>query len=329
MKIEQLTKEQIELQAKKRDEWIDIALHEQKYDKEEIESSVKWLYYASNLKEPKVVIVESPEDFSKKFKASVGASVRASVGASVWDSVVASVRASVRDSVWASVRASVRDSVRDSVWDSVWDSVAWTCLSGDAEFGAWYEYWQEIGIIEAQEKADKYAGFLRSGIFYIFLFEKVCYVMLRPKYIEQDEQKRLHSDKQAALIFADGQEIYKLHGVTFEKEWWSRIVNDEMSPEEILAIDNLEHRRIAWEYMDKKKLEGLKDFEVLDEQLDNEGFKMRVIQFNHPDAGLIRYYNCFCPTTMREYYIGTEEKTCILAKNKSFGLEEIDFINEW
>ena len=52
--------------------------------------------------------------------------------------------------------------------------------------------------------------------------------------------------------------------------------------------------------------------------IDDKGNKMRIIQFNHPDAGIIRYYNCFCPTTKREYYLGTEEKTCIKAKNKSF-----------
>src|SRR5690606_40226644 len=112
--LDKLTKKQELLMAETRDEWINIALHEQKFDKEECEQSVKWLYYASNLKEPRVEFVYGPNDFSKKFLASVWASVRDSVWASVRDSVWASVWASVRDSVWASDWYSVRNSDRDS-----------------------------------------------------------------------------------------------------------------------------------------------------------------------------------------------------------------------
>jgi len=203
------------------------------------------------------------------------------------------------------------------------------CLSCDAEFGAWYEFYKNIGIVN-NEKINKYIGYLKGGVFYAMFFEKKAFIMCPPQYVEQDDRKRLHSEKQAAFIFKDGTELYMIHGVKFEKEWWSKIVNDELSPEEILAIDNMEHRRIAWEYMNKKKLEGLKHFKVLDEvENDGKGYKMRIVQFIHPDVGEIRYYNCFCPTTGREYYIGTEETTCLKAKTKSFGLEEIEFINEW
>jgi len=357
-KLEKLTKNQERLMYEIRDEWINLSLRG-KIDKEEVESGVKWIYYASNLKEPEVVFVEGPEDFVKKLgvgssvrssvRSSVWASVRSSVWDSVWDSVGSSVSDSVRSSVWDSVGSSVRDSVgssvrssvwdsvgssvwasvRSSVWDSVGSSVSYMCLSCDAEFGAWYEFYKNIGIVN-NEKINKYIGYLKGGVFYAMFFEKKAFIMCPPQYVEQDDRKRLHSEKQAAFIFKDGTELYMIHGVKFEKEWWSKIVNDELSPEEILAIDNMEHRRIAWEYMNKKKLEGLKHFKVLDEvENDGKGYKMRIVQFIHPDVGEIRYYNCFCPTTGREYYIGTEETTCLKAKTKSFGLEEIEFINEW
>jgi len=341
-KLEKLTKNQERLMYEIRDEWINLSLRG-KIDKEEVESGVKWIYYDSNLKEPEVVFVEGPEDFVKKL------GVMDSVGASVWDSVRSSVKYSVGDSVWDSVGDSVRDSVKTSVWDSVRSSVkssvrssvkssvkssvrssvSYMCLSCDAEFGAWYEFYKNIGIVN-DEKVNKYIGYLKGGAFYAMFFEKKAFIMCPPQYVEQDDRKRLHSEKKAAFIFKDGTELYMIHGVKFEKEWWSKIVNDELSPEEILAFDNTEHRRIAWEYMNKKKLEGLKDFKILDNvENDGKGYPMRIIQFNHPDAGEIRYYNCFCPTTGREYYIGTQETTCIKAKTKSFGLEEIEFINEW
>ena len=294
-KITKLTKKQIELQTVKRDEWINLALHEHKYDKEEMEAGVKWLYYISNLKEPKVVIVNGPKDFSKK--------------------------------LWDSVGASVRDSVRDSVWDSV----SWTSLCGDAEFGAWYEYWKESKIIKQQEKAEKYIGYLKSGAFYTLFFEKVAFVMIRPTIVKQDDRKRLHSEEGPALAFSDGTEIYKLHGVKFEKEWWEKIVNDTMTPEEIFAIDNLEHRRIAYEYMDKTKMKQLKDYKILDEQIDEKGNQMKIISFKVKGIDEpIKYYNCICPTTKREYFVGTDKDTCQEAKLTSFGLDDDNqFVNEW
>lgn len=287
--LEKLTPKQIKLQAEIRDEWINIALHEKKFDKEECEQAIKWLYYASNLKEPRVEFVYGPNDFSKKFLDSV------------------------RDSVWASVRA----------------SVSYCCLSGDAEFGAWYEYWKKIGVYQ-EDKADKYVGYLRSGAFYVFFFEKVAFVMVRPTSVLQNDRKQLHSLTTPALTFQDGTEIYSIDGVTFDKEWWDKIANDRMTPDEIFAIDNVEHRRIAYQYMDKAKMKSLKDFKVLDEQIDTKGNPMKVISFTVQNMDEpLKFYNCICPSTGREYFLGTDETTCVKAKNKSFGLDDCEFINEW
>jgi hypothetical protein len=358
--LNKLTTKQIKLMSEVRDEWINRALHEQKYDKEELEAGVKWMYYASNLKEPKVVIVTGPKDFSKKFGDSVRASVRASVGDSVRASVGDSVRASIWDSVGDSVRASVRDSVRDSVgdsvWDSVWasiwdsvrasvgasvgdsvgasvgDSVGYTSLCIDADDAPWMEYWNKIGIYKDEDgKLKKYLGFLKAGAFYVFFFEKVAFVMLTPKTVKQNDRKQLHSIDGPALEFRDGTKIYKLNGVEFTKEWWTKIVNDKMSPETIFAIDNAEHRRIAYEFMDKKKMKKLKNYEVLDEVSDDGyGYKMKVISFKVKNVDEpLKYLNCFCPSTGREYFLGTNEKECWKAKNKLFGLEEVEYIKEW
>ena len=297
--LEKLTKKQIELQSVVRDEWIDIALRKTNFDKEELEAGVKWLYYSSNLKEPKVVFVEGPKDFSKKLLskkwASVGASVRASVGASVWD------------------------------------SVSWCSLAYDSDWASWYDFYNKIGVIN-HDKANQYIGYLKAGAFYVMMFEKKCFVMKRPVVIEQNERKQLHSTKGPALVFADGVKVYKLNGVTFEKKWWTKVVKDKFSPEEIFAIDNLEHRRIAYEYMDKTKMKKLKDFKVLDETIDVYKNPMKVISFSVKNVEEpLKYLNVFCPTTGREYFIGTAEDKCNQAKAKSFGFkeEEIEFIQEW
>jgi hypothetical protein len=83
--------------------------------------------------------------------------------------------------------------------------------------------------------------------------------------------------------------------------------------------------------MDKTKMKKLKGFKVLDKVKDDGyGNPMKVISFEIPKIGTIKYLNCFCPSTKREYYLGTDKDTCWDAKNSSFGFsEEVEFIKEW
>ena len=155
--------------------------------------------------------------------------------------------------------------------------------------------------------------------------------MRRPITVKQNERKQLHSTSGPALEFKDGTKIYKLNGVEFDKKWWNKIVKDTMKPETIFAIDNLEHRRIAYEFMDKSKMKSLKNYSVLDEVKDDGyGFPMKVVSFTVKNVNEpLKYLNCFCPSTGREYFIGTSKDKCIEAKNASFGLEDIEFVSEW
>lgn len=283
--------------------WTDWALDATQETDEEITQNVQWLYTQANLKKPKVMIFRSYNEFVNY------------VGASVRDSVVDSVR----DSVWASVRDSVRASVRDSVGAWYWaDDLAFAAIFSDAE------------VLDRKKikELKKYKEALSTQRLAIYT-EKVCYVLVAP-IIRRNEQGQLHSTDNLAVDW-NGTGLYYLDGIKFEKEWWDKITNDLLSPQEVLAIDNLEHRRIAWKYMDKGKLTGLDSFTVLDEVKDDgKGYPMRIISFNHPDVDEpLKYYNCFCPTTGREYYIGTQETTCAKAKSQSFGFDEINFINEW
>ena len=169
-----------------------------------------------------------------------------------------------------------------------------------------------------------------ESVNYIWPNRDFVMVCARPTKINRDERGRLHSIIEKSIEYPDGWGLYHLHGVRLEKEWWTRIVNDTMTPEEIFAIDNLEHRRIAYEYMDKTKMKQLKDYKVLDEGKDEKGNPVKIISFTV--KGLdepLKYYNCHCPSTGREYFIGTNENTWKLAKAKSFGLDEIDFIEEF
>ena len=172
---------------------------------------------------------------------------------------------------------------------------------------------------------------LEAGLGYRVEWEDTLYLAPCP-VVRIDEQNRFHSTKEPAIKWYGAKEFYYIHGVNFEKKWWNKIVNDKFTPQEIFAIDNLEHRRIAYEMMDKTKMKSLKNYKILDEQVDNKGKNMKVISFTVKGVEEpLKYLNVFCPTTNREYFIGTNYDTCNESKAQSFGMsaEECQFTNEW
>ncbi len=168
-----------------------------------------------------------------------------------------------------------------------------------------------------------------AGLGYWVEWEGTLHLVPTP-IVSIDAQNRFHSVEGPAIKWKAGDKFYYLDGVKFDKEWWTKIAKDKLDPETIFAIDNLEHRRIAYQYMDKAKMKRLKDFTVLDEKIDEKGNKMKIVSFkvaSVPEP--LKYYECTCPSTGRNYYIGTAKDKCEEAKLASFGLSEGSFVNEW
>ena len=142
------------------------------------------------------------------------------------------------------------------------------------------------------------------------------------------------SDKSSEwLLKKKGNFVYQLSGVIFEKEWFDKIRKDKLSAEEVLAIDNTEHRRVAFEYMDKTKMKQLKDFKILDKVKDDGyGNPMNIWSFTIQNMDRpLKFLNCFCPTTKREYFLGTDKDKCWEAKAGLIGFEakDIEYVKEW
>ena len=134
------------------------------------------------------------------------------------------------------------------------------------------------------------------------------------------------------LLAKQGNFVYRLNSVVFPKEWFDKIRKDQLSPEEVFAIYNQEHRRIAYEYMDKAKMKTLKDFKVLDEQTDDKGNPMKIISFNVKNVSEpLKFYDCVCPSTKRNYFVQTDQDTCEAAKKRMFGFtkdDNVKFVGE-
>ena len=123
---------------------------------------------------------------------------------------------------------------------------------------------------------------------------------------------------------------YYIGNTQFDLEWFNKIRKGKLSAEEVFAIDNIEHRRVAYEMMDKSKMKELKNYKVLDESIDEKGKPVKIISFNvqNMNEDLI-FYNCVDASTDREYFLQTEKKTWKKAKDASFGLENVEWLNEW
>src|SRR3990167_8055819 len=73
--------------------------------------------------------------------------------------------------------------------------------------------------------------------------------------------------------------VFKINDIELPFEWFEKIRKDKLSPGEVFAIDNVEHRRIAYEMMDKAKMKQLKDFTVLETGVDEKGKKVEIVSF--------------------------------------------------
>ena len=191
-----------------------------------------------------------------------------------------------------------------------------------------------LKITEDDKKYFEYSKLVidakEAGVGYFCDYEDTLFLVPVP-IISCDIQGRYHSTERPAIEW-EGEKLYYLCGVKFEKEWWDKIRRGELSAEEVFAIDNVEHRRVAYEMMDKEKMKELKNFKVIDEGIDEKGKSAKLISFNVQNMEEdLMFYNCIDASTDREYWLQVKNdiKTWKQAKDSMFGLLEVEWVNEW
>jgi hypothetical protein len=182
---------------------------------------------------------------------------------------------------------------------------------------------------EVKEKFEIFRDMVLWWVFDIIQLENYVFVSWLPTKVIKDSRWRMHNDKWFAIEFRDWFALNYLQWQEIDYDLYLKIVNDELTPQEVFEIENTEIRRIAYEYMDKSKMLQLPWYEILDEKMDKYWFNMKIIKFDIKDIWKIKYYNCFCPSTGREYFLETHSNTCEEAKSMSFGKKEIVFDEEF
>ena len=206
------------------------------------------------------------DQVSAQVRAKVGAQVRALVRAQVDAQVDAQVSALVRDQVEsqvgaqvsaqvsnqvrAQVDAQVRAQVRDRS-DLFWlyAQRSWVCRHmGNLWpwWTAWFTFFTEhCGIDPLPEKRDLYERLSTIGPRY--LQPTFAVVSDYPMHIRRDEQNRLHSERDAAVLYADGFALWVWHGVSVPREWIES--PQTMDARAIIATPNMEQRAAGLQIM--------------------------------------------------------------------------------
>ncbi len=269
-RIDRLTKQQVELMAKVRDEWLSIGLCTEPADRERAQNAVNQAYEAAKLPPPKIIIwLGSPlAGAIGATMLSARAQVMAQVGDQVWAQVRAQVWAQVGDQVWAQVRDQVGDQVGAQVWaqvgaqvraqvgdqvraqvgDQVWAQVGdqvWAACYGqhDANWLAFYHFFEHCGT----DAVDRLHGLMESArsAGWWWPFGGAVILTERPCVLKRDERNRLHCADGPALAYPDGSSIFCWHGVRVPEEVMLR--PQTLKPEQIIAESNAEIRRVMVE----------------------------------------------------------------------------------
>ena len=156
------------------------------------------------------------------------------------------VRTQVENQVIDQVRNQVRTQVRTQVENQVIDQVRNQKLQFIEQwFGAWnagwlsfYDYFDEINIIEDKEFTN-YKTLQLEG-FSIVFFELFVVICKMPKKTLRDDSNRLHSVSDAAIQWRDNQNQYFIHGVNFEKKLWNKVSKRKLTAKQVLGIKNME-----------------------------------------------------------------------------------------
>jgi len=97
-----------------------------------------------------------------------------------------------------------------------------------------------------------------------------------PQKVTFDNNERLHNEDGAAIEYTDGFNVYSLHGVRVP-EWIVETPKDEIDPEKVLAITNVEIRLAAIRHVGLHNFLSQIEHKVLDKK-SMEGDRLSIIQ---------------------------------------------------
>jgi hypothetical protein len=160
------------------------------------------------------------------------------------------------------------------------------------------------------------------------LFNHLC-VFCNAPIISYDSEDRLHHPFGPAILFPNGESYFYFKGREVTKHW---ILNpDEVSREDLLAVTNVEQRRILHEIIGDERFAKLLNLKVTEIESYN-GQAVYLMRTASPDRTIedyLYFIKVICNSTQRQYHICIPEDAynlgAIGALAWTFGMEAQEY----
>ena len=137
-----------------------------------------------------------------------------------------------------------------------------------------------------------------SGMGYWAEKDGILYVAPNP-IIQLDEKLRYHSTTKPSIAWKNGQELFYLYGVQFEKKLWESLVKESLTAKEIISLKNIEQRQVAVKlYGYNRLLDELKETGFVEPVHTSKKYELFRLTDGKLSYGLLKYT---CPSTGRLY----------------------------
>lgn len=209
--------------------------------------------------------------------------------------------------------------------------IFFACSVYSTPFWAWHKFIKDNtkpDFKHAKQLDKFYELWQNARIFASILQEDFAVISKAPKRIHLWDGQ-LHYDEGPALEFA-----YSTHPMD-DCYFWKGVrvpeklimAPDTLTKKELAAVTNQELRRCYIDVLGSRFLETLgEDFKVVDEQVDNQGNNMKLVEFEF-GGRTVQVLEVHCPTTGKLYNLNPTRicKTCNEAKASTFNDEKLAY----
>ena len=290
-----LTPEQLDLLQIVRQEYTDALTNQ--FDDDDIIEKVKWIYNLYGLSEPRVHILDYPQD-ARDLQCYPTSYI---YNDSTINKILFELWKQLRQSVDESIIDLAKKHIENKLYNIYDENIRLERIICNISYGsngydmerkynvpiiALYDYLLRIGaikinnsnefIVTKDNKLERFLEYIRSGMRYRSYYSGHAFVIRNPNGPKfEDELGRLNNEKGYAVVWGKDKQgndrgFHFVKGVYFDPELFERIfIKENISGKEILDIKNTEQKAIAIYHAGYDKLIEELDAKKLDEWKTN------------------------------------------------------------
>ncbi len=212
-------------------------------------------------------------------------------------------------------------------------SLSFRGLSGDTHWTAFYQFFQEEGMIKS-EFFDRWMQFMRSGMWDGILLKGIAVIYGRPEKIVfepagdrqgEDRVRRLHCLTGPALTWGDKYNLYYIRGVQVHPNYVNK--PQSITAKDIVDQQNVEVRKAMIELVGMERFLKLFNAKLVDQDTDAAGMPRQLWKVTVDDETRT-ILEVECPSKRDKHYLmmPADCTSCANAVAWSFGFQVPDYL---